>query len=362
MKLNSLDITNFLSYRAATEHFDSNLVTLTGANGSGKSSFLESIVWGLYGKTQRNSLDKHIPNILDPNKANVTISFDGLSIFRQKNPSYLTYTLDGKVVREKTNSDTQDSFEKLINLKYKTFLATAYYDDALRSPFLDLSAEERRNIICDYFDLTPFLTLKKKFKEKLDERSDMLKAINLLSSTNKLIDRTFTKKRKLLSEEAKYLDFWYKVLGDNYILKNLLAPLFVKLTDEINNFLKLLFNEQIFCSIQADYDVFLRIDQKELSPKSLSLSQKKRLNLAIMLALGKVLDDMNPPKLKLRIFDEFTSIDVETRKLFKRLLEKLAEEYQVFVVTHDLDLFNELSGTKLRTSMHEKVTLLERVV
>lgn len=361
MQLTSLEIANFLSYREAKiDLTDVSLLALTGPNGSGKSSFLEAIVWGLYGKTQRNSLDKHIPNILDPNKASVKIQFTDFSIFRQKNPSYLSCNIAEDKVRKKTNTETQAEIEKTLNLKYRTFLATSYYDDALRSPFLELTAEERRQIICDYFDLSSYLSLKKKFKEKLDDNQSLVKAINLLS-TNKLIEKSFSKKKKILEEESKYYDFWYKVLGDEYILKNILSPLFVKLTTEINTFLKVLFRENIFCSIQANYEIYLRIDEKELSPKSLSLSQKKRLNLAIMLALGKVLDDTNPPKVKLRIFDEFTSIDDDTRELFIDLLHFLAKEYKVFVVTHDQELFRRINGIKLRAAINEKFTVLERV-
>lgn len=355
MTLTRLEISNFLSYTDQTLDVSSNLISISGDNGVGKSSLLEAIVWGLFGKTQRNSLDKHIPNVNFPDKAGVKLIFSWLEISRQKNPTYFSYTKDGVLIRKKTNSETQDDLEKEIKINYKTFVCTSYYDDALKSPFLELTAEERRQIICNYFDFSDFLRVRKTIKESIDEQNSFLKAVDLLAST-KTLQKAFKKRVDTAKEKIRYLTFWHKALGDDCIIKNLLSPIFVSLSAKINEYLKLVFSEDIFCSILADYEIYLRIDGKELSPKSLSLSQRKRLNLAIMLALGEVLDDIHPPKLKLRIFDEFTSIDAETRKLFANLLIKLSEKYQVFVISHDSDLINLLPGQKIVVSMENKIS------
>lgn len=360
MRVEEIKLKNFLSYKELDLKLSQGLNIITGANGSGKSSLLESVVWGVFGKTQRNSLEKHIPNAIDPNKASVCLTLDQLKIERQKNPSHLSYSIGDYVVRKKTNTETQEDLEKVLNTKYKTFLATCYYDDALRSPFLELTAEERRTIICDFFDFSKFIELRKKVKSKLDEQQEFVKAINVLSNT-KTLQKTFNKKLKNLETEIKYLKFWYEALGDNCILKNLLSPLFANITNRVNDYLKLLFAEKIFISIQSDYDVYLKIDDKELSPKSLSLSQKKRLNLAIMLALSDELDDIRGSSLGIKVFDEFTSTDAETRVFFIRLLEQLAKKSQVIVVTHDLQLANEISGAKFVVSIQDKFSVVQQL-
>ena len=64
MKINKVEVNNFYSIKDATINFDKykGLVLVEGknkdtggSNGAGKSVLIESVVWGLFGKTIRKS-------------------------------------------------------------------------------------------------------------------------------------------------------------------------------------------------------------------------------------------------------------------------------------------------------------------
>ena len=80
MKINKIKINNFYSFHDVELKFDdySGLVLIEGknkdtggSNGSGKSSLIEAVVWGLFGKTVRNSTEEAMINFT--NKKNCTV-------------------------------------------------------------------------------------------------------------------------------------------------------------------------------------------------------------------------------------------------------------------------------------------------
>ena len=65
MRINFRTITveNFLSYKEPTVlSFGGNSTLVTGDNGQGKSALFEGIIWGLFGKTSRNTKVNEVVN------------------------------------------------------------------------------------------------------------------------------------------------------------------------------------------------------------------------------------------------------------------------------------------------------------
>lgn len=357
MRLQKLYINNFLSYKELTLEIpkDKNIVGIIGKNGAGKSSLLEAIPWCLYGKTNRNSLERHIPNIQDPKKAKVTLIFDNeLVVERQKNPPLFSYIVNNELIRSNTITDTQSKFDSYTNSSYKSFSVNSFFDDILSNSFILLSAEDKRQIVTKYFDLEEFLELRKLIKSSFDNCKKNIEYFEFLRS---YVPTDISNLIKEEQEDKKYYDFWIEALADNGIIKNNLDPLFYSLTEKINKYLKLLFDEEIFFSISSSYEIYLKISDMELGPKSISSSQGKRLNLAIMLALSELHKELKHPKLgNILILDEFSGLDSFSKEKLASLIHKLSQTNQIFFVTHDEDLLSLINPLILEVTMENNLS------
>ena len=363
MRLNRIIANNFLSYRNIdlTLPNDFNIYSIIGKNGAGKSSLIESILWCLFGKTNRNSLEKFIPNIQDSKKAKVSLFFDNenLKVDRQKNPPYFSYTNNNEVIRLQTITETQDSLDAFLNHNYKLFLVTSFFDDIFKNSFIDLSSEDKRQVIGTYFELDDFFTLRKKIRIA----SDRLKiSINNYEFVKEYIGLHFDSKEiskiesLILSNtiEKSYIDFWVDALSDTGIIKNILSPLFDSITNKLNKYLKFLFDEEIFFSITADYENYLKISGVEIGVKSISSSQKKRLNLAIMLAMSELIGELRGSKLgNILIFDEFSGLDPFSKEKLAKLIKNLSIKNQIFLVTHDYELLTLIDSHTIEVKFEE---------
>ena len=107
MKINTIKIENFLSIKDISIDFESfdNLVRMVGvnqdtrphsSNGAGKSSIIEAVVFGLFGKTVRKTTDKSLKNIHTKGKCKVTLVVnDDVVIERTKKPPRLSVVAGG---------------------------------------------------------------------------------------------------------------------------------------------------------------------------------------------------------------------------------------------------------------------------
>jgi len=356
MRLISLQANNFLSYKEIDLQFskDKNITFLIGKNGVGKSSLVEAILWGIFGKTNRNSLEKFIPNIQDPKKAKVSLAFGGneLLIERQKNPPLFSYISKNEKIRLQTITETQESLDIYLHHSYKLFLATSFFDDILKNAFLELSSEDKRQVVGQYFELDDFFKLRKLIRSSSDDLKNIIKHHEYFEKVFNFTTTNFALKSSII--EKQYLDFWVEALSDNGIIKNVLSPTFQQLTNKINFYLKLLFDENIFFSLTPDYESYLRIDGMELGIKSISSSQKKRVNLSIMLGLRELLTELKNPKLgNLMIFDEFSGLDPFSKTKLCNLITHLGKTNQIFLITHDMDFLSLIDSNVLEVTFED---------
>ena len=106
MQINKVEINNFYSVKSLSLKFDKykGLVLIEGdnkdtggSNGSGKSVILESVVWGLFGKTIRKSTEEALVNNQEKKKCSVKLTInDDLVIERGKKPTFLRVTKGDK--------------------------------------------------------------------------------------------------------------------------------------------------------------------------------------------------------------------------------------------------------------------------
>jgi exonuclease SbcC len=145
-----------------------------GSNGSGKSSILEMIVFGLFGKTIRKSTEEALINC-DSRKALIVeldvckLGVGEVKIIRGKRPNILNFYLDGQDLTQENALKTQEKIEHTLGLSYKTFIASIVFGQHSDLEFLSATTEDKRIIIRNFLNLEEIFTWRDKIKDLKSE-------------------------------------------------------------------------------------------------------------------------------------------------------------------------------------------------
>ena len=175
MNINEIQIKNFYSFQDAQISFDDydGIVFIEGynkdtkgGNGSGKSSILEAICWGLFGKTIRKSNEEARVNIQAGKACSVTVRVnDNVVITRSARPSSLLLEVDGGNLTKESAQVTQAEIENTLNTNYKVFTASMVLGQHANFDFLGASPEDKRIIIKNFLNLEWIFSLRDKAKK-----------------------------------------------------------------------------------------------------------------------------------------------------------------------------------------------------
>jgi len=169
---------NFLSTGAAfTEiNFQKSPNTLIiGNNGAGKSTILDALCFGLFGKPFRKINKPQLLNSINNQAAVVEIEFSigkkKYKVIRGIKPNtFEIYQNDVLLNQDAASKDYQEHLEKFIlRLNYKSFTQVVILGSASFVPFMQLSPADRRNIIEDLLDIGIFSSMNNMVKEKMSE-------------------------------------------------------------------------------------------------------------------------------------------------------------------------------------------------
>ena len=153
---------------------DDNTNTLVvGENGSGKSTMLDALCFGLFGKPFRNINKPQLLNSINQKDCLVEVEFDtgnkSYKIVRGIKPNKFEIYCDNNLINQEAAArDYQEFLEKFIlKLNYKSFTQIVILGSASFTPFMQLSASDRRAIIEDLLDIQIFSTMNSLVKERI---------------------------------------------------------------------------------------------------------------------------------------------------------------------------------------------------
>lgn len=208
---------------------------ITGENGAGKSTMLDAITFGLFGKPFRKINKPQLVNSINEKACVVEVVFmigkKSILVRRGIKPNIFEIEVDGQQLQQDANiRDFQEYLEKqILKLNYKSFTQIIILGNSSFVPFMQLKAQDRRAIIEDLLDIQIFSnmgnilkTYSAENKLKLDEnrssknlienkinlKEDYIiqlknKTKNLVSKFEKDINKNLSQKESILKEMAE---------------------------------------------------------------------------------------------------------------------------------------------------------------
>ena len=150
---------------------------IMGKNGGGKSTFLDAICFGLFGKAFRNINKNQMINSINEKGTVVEIEFSIGSkeymVRRGIKPNIFEIYLNGEFINQSADvRDFQKKLEKtILKMNYKSFTQIVILGSSSFTPFMKLSTQNRRDVIEDILDIDIFSIM----NTLLKERSSVLK-------------------------------------------------------------------------------------------------------------------------------------------------------------------------------------------
>ncbi len=162
-------------------NLNSNANTLVvGENGSGKSTMLDALCFGLFGKAFRKINKSQLINSINQKDCIIEIEFviseKTFKVVRGIKPNlFEIYCNDKLVSQDASVRDYQEHLEKFIlKLNYKSFTQVVILGSASFTPFMQLSASDRRNIIENILDIQIFSVMHDILKKKISSNKESI--------------------------------------------------------------------------------------------------------------------------------------------------------------------------------------------
>tara|TARA_R110002012_G_scaffold56933_4_gene146342 strand:- start:23423 stop:25009 length:1587 start_codon:yes stop_codon:yes gene_type:complete len=219
MKINKVEVSNFYSIKDATINFDKfkGIVLVKGknkdtggSNGAGKSAVIESVVWGLFGKTIRKSTEEALINLYSKKACSVRITVDkDVVIERGKKPTYLKFFVGGEERTQDNALATQKAIEEHLKTNYKVFLASTVFGQQNNIEFISATPEDKRTIIKNFLNMDSVFELRDSVKQLKSKASQTIKKQTAIIAEHQKSLDSFDKKLLSLSKlkeavEGKY--------------------------------------------------------------------------------------------------------------------------------------------------------------
>lgn len=179
MIIKSINVKNFYSFKDISLDLTkyNGIVNIVGnnkdsggTNASGKSSLLESFIWGIYGRTVRKSTEDSLVNNIEGKGCSVEINLykDGvgdITIIRCKRPTSLNVFVNGEAITQESAPETQSKLEGLLDTNYQSFIASVVFGQHAEIDFLSATADTKRVIIKNCLNLDEVFNKREIIKE-----------------------------------------------------------------------------------------------------------------------------------------------------------------------------------------------------
>lgn len=172
---------------------------IVGTNGAGKSTMIDALCFALFGKPYRNINKPQLINSINQKDMVVEVEFtigkSKYKVVRGIKPNKFEIWQNGTMLNQDASArDYQSLLEKqILKLNYKSFTQIVVLGSASFTPFMQLSAKDRKEIIEDLLDIQIFTVMNDILK---GEQQGLIQKSNTVKS-----DLEVTKQKVELQEQ-----------------------------------------------------------------------------------------------------------------------------------------------------------------
>jgi DNA repair exonuclease SbcCD ATPase subunit len=205
----------------STIFLDRSVTTLViGENGAGKSTVLDALCFGLFGKAYRPIKKAQLVNSINQRECEVKIEFkigtNEFTVVRGIKPNIFQIWRNGKELDQEAHSrDFQKILEdQILKLNYRSFTQVVILGSSCFIPFMQLPTSHRREVVEDILDIKIFsvmnMLLKQNYKTVQTELTELSVEDRLYKNNRQLqekhfhtIDETSSARGELLRSEKE---------------------------------------------------------------------------------------------------------------------------------------------------------------
>ena len=217
---------------------DRNPTTLIiGENGAGKSTNLDALCFGWFGKPFRNINKAQLLNTVNNSSALVEIEFKigtkEIKVRRGIKPNVFEIYINGKMYNQDANARDYQKYleQQILKLNYRSFTQVVILGSSTFVPFMQLKARHRREVVNEILDIQIFSIMNLLMRERIKTITADLReneyqcdlAEEKITMQEKYIEDTKNNKNSLITEKLHLMsgneEEIFKQQADNKILK-----------------------------------------------------------------------------------------------------------------------------------------------
>ena len=190
------------------EKHNTNLII--GTNGAGKSTILDALTFVLFNKPFRKITKPQLANSTNEKDCIVEIEFSinnrDYLVRRGIKPSIFDIEVNGNKLHKEADDRANQKVleENILKVNYKSFTQIVILGSSTFVPFMQLTTANRREVIEDLLDIRIFSAMNNLIKDKIREKKDQVKSLNLKKESLK--DKVLMQKNFIEQLESRGKD------------------------------------------------------------------------------------------------------------------------------------------------------------
>jgi DNA repair exonuclease SbcCD ATPase subunit len=164
---------------------------IIGTNGAGKSTVLDALTFVLFNKPFRKINKPQLVNTTNEKDCLVEIEFSvnnrDYLVRRGIKPNIFDIEVNGNPLHKEADDRANQRIleENILKVNYKSFTQIVILGSSTFVPFMQLATSHRREVIEDLLDIRIFSAMNNIIKDKIREKKDQIKSLELKKETLK---------------------------------------------------------------------------------------------------------------------------------------------------------------------------------